>query len=122
MTSPFTFFDLRTLDIGAARRFYADLLGWTSAELDVGPTPIPFFVDADGPWAGFTELAPDDERRPQWIPYVTVASVAHSLALACDLGATVIKDVTDIGVGLLAVVNDPSGATFVLWQDVPGPA
>jgi len=65
VTPPFIFMDLRTADLGVSRHFYTELFGWTVADMPAGPATIPMFVDAGGPWGGITQLAEDDERRPQ---------------------------------------------------------
>jgi predicted enzyme related to lactoylglutathione lyase len=116
MAIPFVFFDLRTPDVAASRAFYSRLFGWTVADVPLGPQPVPMIMDRDAPWAGFTPLAPDDDRRPQWVPYAPVEDLDKATEQAIALGATLVRGRTDLPVGSLTVIEDPAGATIVLWE------
>jgi predicted enzyme related to lactoylglutathione lyase len=110
---PFVFFDVRTSNVDGTKRFFADLLDWEST----GP-----LLTADGtPWAGLTELAPDDDRAPQWLPYAPVSDVDAAAAKAVALGGTLVRERTDLPVGSLVVVTDPGGAAMVLFQPAEKP-
>ncbi|UOX86703.1 glyoxalase [Amycolatopsis sp. FBCC-B4732] len=112
-TSPFVFFDVRTADADGSKRFFAELLGWEAN----GP-----LLTSDGaPWGGLTELAPDDVRTPQWLPYAPVPDVDAAAAKAVALGGTLVRERTDLPVGSLVVVTDPGGAALVLFQAAETP-
>jgi predicted enzyme related to lactoylglutathione lyase len=54
---------------------------------------------------------------PNWLSYVYVTSADESAAKAKELGATLMKEPFDVmTVGRMAVVQDPTGAVFALWQ------
>ncbi|MFD2419586.1 VOC family protein [Amycolatopsis pigmentata] len=112
MSQKFVFHDVRTADLSASRRFYAELFGWAITETPAGP----MLGGADGVWGGFTPLAEGDPRRPQWIPYVPVADVDSSARHAVELGARIVKPRTDLPPGSVVVVEEPGGATLALWQ------
>ena len=116
MPRPFVFMDLRTADLEASRHFYTELFGWTVTDVPAGPTTVPMFVGDDGPWGGFTELAGDDPRPPQWIPYAPVADVNDAAQRATRLGATIVRPRVDFPAGSVIVLQDPAGATIALWQ------
>ncbi|MDN3357735.1 VOC family protein [Actinomadura sp. DC4] len=116
MTPPFVFMDLRTADADVSRRFYTDLFGWRVADVPAGAEPVPMFVDADGAWGGLTRLAADDDRRPQWVPYVSVTDLEDAAKRATDLGARVVRPRVDLPVGSVTVIEDPAGATVALWE------
>jgi predicted enzyme related to lactoylglutathione lyase len=111
MAVPFVFFDLRTPDVAASRAFYSGLFGWSAAD-----GPMPMLTDGGAPWAGFTPLAPDDARRPQWVPYAPVDDLDRATEQAVALGATLVRGRTELPVGSLSVIEDPAGATIVLWE------
>lgn len=119
MAQPFFFMDLRTGDIEVSRRFYAELFGWTVADVPAGPVTAPMFVDADGPWGGVTQLADDDDRRPQWIPYALVTGLQDAVERATELGATIVRPRVDLPAGSVIVIEDPEGATIALWEHAP---
>lgn len=105
---PFVFFDVRTSDADGTKRFFADLLGWESSGA---------LLTEDGtPWGGLTELAPGDDRAPQWLPYAAVSDVDSAAAKAVELGGRIVRERTDLPVGSLVVVTDPGGAALVLFQ------
>jgi uncharacterized protein len=111
MAAPFVFFDLRTPDVATSQAFYSQLFGWTATD---GPTPL--LTDGGAPWGGFTPLAPDDARRPQWVPYAPVRDLDEATEQALALGATLVRGRTELPVGSLAVIEDPAGATVVLFE------
>jgi predicted enzyme related to lactoylglutathione lyase len=52
-----------------------------------------------------------------WLAYVNVDDVKAAAAKAKTLGATVVRDVTDVmGEGSFAIISDPTGAMLGLWQ------
>lgn len=116
MTPPFVFMDLRTADLEASRRFYTELFGWTVADVPAGPATVPMFVDGDGPWGGFTQLAEGDTRRPQWIPYAPVTGLEDAAKRAMELGAAIVRPRVDFPAGSVIVIQDPEGATIALWE------
>jgi predicted enzyme related to lactoylglutathione lyase len=56
-----------------------------------------------------------------WLAYVLVDDVAAATAKAKKLGATVMKDVTDVmDAGSFSIITDPTGAMLGLWQSKKG--
>ena len=108
----FSWNELMTSATDKAAAFYAKLFGWE-------PAPMPgmaytVFKNA-GNYAGGM-LQAGDGRPTMWVPYVTVADTDASAAAAQKLGAKVCMEPTDIpGVGRIAVITDPTGATFGVW-------
>jgi len=105
---PFVFFDVRTSDVDGTKQFFAELLGWESNG--------PLLTEGGAPWGGVTELAPDDDRAPQWLPYAPVSDVDAAAAKTVELGGRIVRKRTDLPVGSLVVVTDPGGAALVLFQ------
>lgn len=106
-------------DPRASTDFYGAVLGWDFA----GPGPMPgdppgeYFVartrgrDA----AGIGSLIGDWE--PVWSTYVRVDSAEEAVARATSLGATLIAPPVDAPpAGRLAVLADPAGAVFGVWE------
>jgi hypothetical protein len=116
MTAPFMFFDLRTSDVATAREFYTSMFGWTVTDIPAGDEKISLLTDETGPWGGFTRLPPGDQRHPQWTPYAPVDDLGAATERARSLGATVLRDRVEMPGGTLAVIEDPTGASLVLWE------
>jgi predicted enzyme related to lactoylglutathione lyase len=103
-------------DQEAAMSFYGELFGWDF----VGPGPGDYFVarlrgqDVAGIRPQPSEGAP---AVPAWTSYVAVASADESARRASEEGGTVIAAPVDVlPAGRMAVVADPDGAAFCLWE------
>jgi len=59
---------------------------------------------------------------PHWMPYFEVASCDHSTAQAKQFGAQIYMAPTTLeNVGRFAVLADPQGAAFAVFQVIPKP-
>jgi uncharacterized protein len=105
--------ELATPDLDAARTFYRGLFGWTlEAEEGTGYEVI----KAGGKLNGGLR-APQDGEPPQWLVYFTVpASCEATAGVVREAGGTVLAGPMDTGVGRIAVVADPQGARFALFE------
>ncbi len=109
--------ELMTPDTEASKNFYGGLFGWTSEDMPMPKGTYSFFSLGERPAAGMIQIRPDmGEVAPSWLMYVTVEDLDASLAKAKDLGAQVCVDATDLPMGRFAVIADPQGAMFGLWQ------
>ena len=53
-----------------------------------------------------------------WLAYVLVDDVKAATGKAKSLGATILKDVTEVpGIGWFSLISDPTGAALGMWQD-----
>lgn len=117
-TGTFCWADLQTGDPAAARGFYAKILGWHFTDI---PGSVPYAVagvDA-GMTAGLVELPAGAKAAgapPHWLPYVAVDDVAVTVALAAELGGTVLAPTRKLDAGAYAVLSDPTGGVFAVWR------
>jgi predicted enzyme related to lactoylglutathione lyase len=117
----FCWFELATTDQSAAKKFYQSLFGWGVNDTPMGPDEIYtiFTVDGRDCAAGYTMRK---EQRsmgipPNWLLYIAVANVDLSASKAATAGGTLLMAPFDVmDAGRMAVVQDPTGATFALWQ------
>ena len=57
-----------------------------------------------------------------WMAYVEVDDIAAATKRAKALGATVMRDVTEVmGAGWLSIIVDPTGAVLGLWKAAQRP-
>jgi predicted enzyme related to lactoylglutathione lyase len=117
----FSWFELATSDQPAAKAFYERLFGWTHRDSPIGPTEVYTIFQKDGRDAAAGYTLREDQRQhgvpPNWMPYVTVASVDESAKQAKALGGTLLADPFDVmEQGRMAIVRDPQGAVLALWQ------
>ncbi len=99
-----------------ARDFYTKLFKWDIEPMpDGGDGEYLMFRTANG-GGGITGKAMP-EQPTAWMPYFTVPSVKTSVSAATRLGAAVLQPFMSIGdMGAIAVLRDPTGAAFGLWE------
>lgn len=123
----FVWHELATSDIDAAKKFYGDVFGWTSRDMDMdmgeGMSYTIFERPGGGDAGGGMPLTADMKEHgvpPNWLPYLGTDDVDATTAKAKELGATVHMEPTDIeGVGRFSVLQDPTGAAFALFKGAP---
>ena len=117
-----SFVDLASPDPAASQQFYGSLFGWSYDEQDTGSPDNPYFLARQGgkDVAGLMRLSPDMQAGgmpPVWSTYVTVVDVDASVAKAKELGGAVFQEPMDVmDAGRMAVLADPAGAVFCVWQ------
>lgn len=109
-----TWNELMTADPRTARDFYAELLGWEfdTMEMDFGP----YYVVKTGErsYGGIMAIPPEmSGMPPNWGVYFLVDDVEATAVQARALGGTVVSPNSFVpGVGHMAVLQDPQGASF----------
>lgn len=120
----FSWSELMTPDPEAAGAFYGPLFGWTSKAMDMGDGQYRVQSVGDTAVGGIMSMPPDAPKGmpPAWGCYVTVTDVDATVALAEKLGGRVVMPVMHVpGVGRMAVIADPQGATLsVITYEQPG--
>jgi predicted enzyme related to lactoylglutathione lyase len=121
----FVWYELMTTDTGAAARFYADVVGWTPRAFG-GPMDYTVLEAGGVGQGGIMKLpqeAADMGTPPCWLGYIDVEDVDAAAEKLKAKGGRVWREPTDIPeIGRFAVVADPQGATFILFQVNPRPA
>jgi hypothetical protein len=115
----FVWDELLTDDVEAAKAFYGAVYGWTAEEMDLeGGGSYTLFNRNDGSNVAGCMAKPSDMAAPSmWIPYMGTDDIDATAAKATSLGAAVYMTPFDVaGVGRVAVLGDPTGATFGLFK------
>lgn len=117
----FSWVELATTDQGAGVAFYRALFNWDVSEQPIGPDEVYSMFLLRGKEVGAASTMQPEERQggapPHWNLYVTVADVDETVKRAQGLGATVFAPPFDVmDVGRMAVLQDPTGAVFQLWE------
>jgi uncharacterized protein len=125
MQNPISHFEIYADDPGALARFYTSVFDWKVEDMpDNGNYKLVQTVDVDeqhrpkqpGGINGGIMKRPDPEA-PNIINYVSVESLEQSLERARQLGAKVMKERSAApGMGWFAILSDPEGNPFALWQ------
>ncbi|MFC4608337.1 VOC family protein [Streptomyces maoxianensis] len=103
--------------LDTTQAFYAELFGW---EFSPGPPQLGPYVRAllDGKEvAGIGRLPADRHLGVAWTPYLATDDAGPTVEKIRSYGGTVGVGPLDAGdAGRLAIVTDPAGAVFGIWQ------
>jgi len=111
----FVWYDLNTTDKAGAKAFYGALFGWSieDREMEAG-THTSLAHNSQG-FGGIDEVRGD--TPPHWLGYFAVSDLDDRVKALGGIGAQTMMPGFDIpGVGRIAVLSDPAGAAFALYQ------
>jgi predicted enzyme related to lactoylglutathione lyase len=112
----FSWTDLSTPDPEGAKSFYGGLFGWEAEDLPLPDGGVYTMLRLDGKNAAAVSAAREGQMTA-WLSYITVDDVDAVAARVGELGGTVHAEPFDVvEAGRMAVVQDPTGAVFALWQ------
>jgi uncharacterized protein len=117
----FCWVELNTTEPDGAKAFYGGLFGWDYEDMP---------VDAEGFYTlariGGKDVAALQQQQPQqrdagippyWFSYISTDDVDAAAARVAEAGGMIHMQPFDVmDAGRMAVVQDPTGATFGLWQ------
>ena len=113
--------ELATTDQQAAVEFYRALFGWGVNEQPMGPTETYSILQLNGSDVAAAYTMRAEERQhgaaPHWNAYITVENADAAAARAHELGAVIVAPPFDVmDAGRMAILQDPTGAMFQVWQ------
>jgi predicted enzyme related to lactoylglutathione lyase len=110
----FSWSELMTTDVEAAKGFYSQLFGWSARDMEMPNGTYTTVQAGEASVGGIMKIPAEAQGMPPaWGVYVTVDNVDETLVQAAKLGGAVVMPPMDVpGVGRMAVVRDPQGATF----------
>ena len=114
-----SWYELNTSDGKAAKDFYTGLFGWTSEDAPVGEdmTYTMYKLGGRNVAASFEMTADMQGIPPHWRIYFTVEDAKASADLAEKAGGRVISGPFAVfNAGIMAIIQDPQGAAFGIWE------
>jgi hypothetical protein len=114
----FCWLELATRDTGGAKAFYSGLFGWGMKDPTDPGMDYTEILLAGRSMGGILAIGPDmGAMPPNWGLYWQVANCDACVAKAKSLGAKICVEPHDLPkVGRFAVIQDPQGATFSIFQ------
>src|SRR6516225_8533382 len=113
-----TYLAVDSVDDATAVSFYEQVLGVTTTTADMGEDKYTMF-EAGGQQVGGT-MPPQMAGVPNhWHVYFAVADADATVAKIKQLNGSVVVEPFDTPIGKMAVVADPQGAVFSLFQAAP---
>jgi predicted enzyme related to lactoylglutathione lyase len=120
----FSWTELMTTDVEAAKDFYEQLFEWEFSKQDLNDTTY-YVIKLKGqnrPVGGILDSAHEQSGDPQKIPphwgsYVTVRNIKDTVTLVEKLGGTILVPPTKIpNTGFFSVIQDPQGAVISVME------
>jgi uncharacterized protein len=117
----FCWLELSTTDQNAAKQFYSSVFGWTIDDQPMGPGELYTMFNIEGRNAA-AAASMNERMRSQgvpshWMPFLCVESADATVAKAQQAGGKAMAPAFDVfDFGRMAVLADPAGAHFSIWQ------
>jgi len=117
----FCWVELGTSNGEEAKNFYTKLFGWGFNDIPIGPNEVYTILKLNDKSVGALYQLNSEMKAqgipPNWLSYVSVTSADETAQKSKDAGGTLMKEPFDVfDLGRMAVVKDPTGAVFALWQ------
>ena len=108
--------ELATPDMDGSAKFYGELFDWTTMPIEGTGMPYMTIQNQDGHGNGGIRPVMPPGTPPHWLVYFGTDDIDATMRRATELGGTQIVAPMDIGMGKIAVVQDPQGAYFALYS------
>ena len=119
-TGTFSWADLGTTDPDAAKAFYAGLFGWEPDDMPAGEGMTYTMCRLPGKNVCALSARRQEEREqfhPHWNSYIAAQDLDRRAGRVSELNGQVLMPPFDVlDVGRMAVVADPTGAIFAMWE------
>lgn len=118
----FSWHELMTTNVGAARDFYTRITGWGTSMWDGGEKPYEMWMNGEMPVGGLMDL-PSADVPPCWLAYISTPDRDETLRKVKELGGAVLGEMAVPQVGRFAVIADPQGGVIAVLEpegETPG--
>jgi predicted enzyme related to lactoylglutathione lyase len=110
----FSWNELQTTDLEAARGFYSELFGWSVEPFPDSPEPYFVIMNAGRSNGGISRA--QGPTPPNWLVYFGTGDIDAAISKVAELGGGTIAGPIEIPNARIAVVHDPQGAVFALYD------
>jgi predicted enzyme related to lactoylglutathione lyase len=111
--------DTNQPDPAAALGFYRELFGWEFEDVAPAGSGTTYAIGRlrGGDAGAVSSIPPGEPPVAKWNTYVWVEDADETAARARDAGGTVVAEPFEVPeAGRMAVIVDPEGAAFCIWQ------
>lgn len=117
----FCWIELATTNQDSAKSFYSALFGWSVTDTPIGPDDLyTIFKLQDRDAAAAYTMRKEQRAQgvpPNWLLYISVENAEECVAKVVKAGGVVHMPAFDVmNAGRMAVLQDPTGAVFAVWQ------
>lgn len=111
--------ELQTRDPETAATFYQELFGWRTEPIEQDGATVYVTIKNSAEWMN-GGIMPTTEVHgytpPFWMTYFTVSSCDTAVTRVKELGGEVLAGPMSPGAGRIAVLSDPQGAVFTVFE------
>ena len=113
-----SWFDLTVEDAGSVKTFYEKVVGWQSQPVSMGEYDDFCVVASDGNVLGGVchSRGANTGIPPVWMMYINVSNINATIEECHCCGGKVIQPPRRAGGGQMAILQDPAGAYFAVYQ------
>jgi len=117
----FCWADVGTKDVAGAKKFYRSIFGWDVKDLPMGPgQKYSMLRVRRKEVCALYPMDPEQKKAKMpsfWLPYISVVNVDRTVKKARAAGGKLCMGPMDVmGAGRMAILLDPTGACFAIWQ------
>ncbi len=113
--------DLTVENAEEVKNFYQEVVGWDSSVVDQGgyhDFNIHPQAGSEEAIAGICHKRGELQNFPsQWLMYITIENLNKSIEKSKALGGKIVEGPKKMGKSSYAIVQDPAGAYFVLFEE-----
>ncbi len=118
-TGKFVWFEYVSKDIAKAQGFFGELFDWSTQDVPMPQGAYSMIAAAGKTIGGYLPTPTGAPPAAHWISHLQVADAKATSDKVRALGGKVAKEAFKVGdFGTMAIVVDPHGAAFALWQPV----
>lgn len=116
-TGRFVWFEYVSKDSAKAQGFYGELFGWGVQNVPMPQGAYQMIALGKDTIGGYLDTPPGAPPQAHWLSHLQVESAAASARQIAGHGGKVLREPFKVGdFGTMAVVSDPLGGPFALWQ------
>ena len=116
-TGRFVWFEYVSQEAQKAQGFFGELFNWGTQAVPMPQGAYTMIASGGKTIGGYLATPPGAPPHAHWISHLQVTDAQTSAAQIKTLGGKVYKDPFKVGdFGTMAVVADPQGGMFALWQ------
>ena len=116
-TGKFVWFEYVSKDVKKAQGFFGELFGWTTKDVPMPQGAYTMIAAADKTIGGYLPTPEGAPPGAHWVSHLQVTDAKATAGKVKSLGGKIAKEAFKVGdFGTMAIVLDPHGAAFALWQ------
>jgi predicted enzyme related to lactoylglutathione lyase len=116
-TGKFVWFEYVSKDSKKAQAFFGELFHWKAKDAPMAQSSYTMIALGDDTIGGYLPPFANGPQQPYWLSHLQVANVQDSASKVKQLGGEIVKEPFKVAdIGTMAVVTDPLGGIFALWQ------